>query len=179
MAARSGESDERFTVGERPVSESTCGDNLGSQNSCSSLDLAIEFLRSVCVEVDVPYGGWYRTAGAAVGLSRSMGILVGGDCRVAETFRGKRLECKACSGCGNRVVVTAQRADVGALVCKCLVVCGTGVSMNMEVGRPTRGWYEIAGMTRDQCQGGGSLFSQCRKVVAIPGEHLEAAVVAS
>jgi len=94
-------------------------------------------------------------------------------------MRGEHLECKACSGCGNRVVVTAQCADVGALACKCLVVCGAGVSMSMEVGRPTRSWYEITGMTRDQCQGGGALFSRILNMIAVPGEHLEAAVVVS
>jgi len=179
VAARWDESDEEFTIGKCLVSESTHSDNVGSQILCSSWDLAIVFLHSVCVEVDVPYGGQYRAAGAAFGMSRGMGILVGSDCRVTGTFCGEHLECEACSGCRNQVVETAQHASVGASVCKCLVIRGTGISMSMKIGSPTRGWYEIAGMTRDQCQGGGSLFSRCRKVVAIPGEHLEAAVVAS
>jgi len=36
MAAQSDESDEEFTIGERPVSESTRSDNVGSQISYSS-----------------------------------------------------------------------------------------------------------------------------------------------
>ncbi len=39
------------------VSESTHSVNLGSQTPCSSWDLAIVFLHSMSVEVDVPYGG--------------------------------------------------------------------------------------------------------------------------
>jgi len=95
------------------------------------------FLHSKHVEVGIPYGGRYHTAGAAIGMSQGMGILVGGDCRVAETFHGEHLEVEACSGCGNWVVMTAHHADVGALVCKCLVICGTNVSMNMEAESPS------------------------------------------
>jgi len=36
MAAQLDESNEKFTIGERPVSESTHGDDMGSQISCSS-----------------------------------------------------------------------------------------------------------------------------------------------
>ncbi len=57
MAARSDESDEEFTIGEHPVSESTHSDHVGSQISCSSQDLAIVFLHSECFEMDIPYGG--------------------------------------------------------------------------------------------------------------------------
>ncbi len=132
------------------------------------------------MEADIPYGGQYRVIEAAIGLSCSMGILVGSDCRVAGTFHGECWKCEACSGCGNRVVVTAQHASVGALVCKCHVVSGTGVSMSMEIGSPTSSWYSTMGMTQGQCQGGGALFSsQCRIAVAIPGEHLEAVAVTS
>ena len=95
MAAQLDVSNEEFTVGECPVSESTHNDNVGSQTSCSSLDLAIVFLRSICMETDVPYGGWYHAAGAAVGMSQGMGILVGSDCRVAGTFLCERCESKA------------------------------------------------------------------------------------
>ncbi len=138
------------------------------------------FLHSVCVEADIPYGGQNHAIEAAIGLSCSLGILVGGDCRVAGTFHGERWECEACSSCGNQVVVTAQHADVGALVCKYPVVSGTSTSMSMETRSPTSSWYLIMGMTQGQCQGGGALFgSQCHKVVVIPGEHLEAVAVAS
>jgi len=132
------------------------------------------------MEADVPYGGWHRAAGAACGEGLGVGILVGGDCRVAGTFHGKCWKCEACSGCGNRVVVTAQHASVGALVCNCCVVSGTSVSMSMEIRSPTSSWYLIMGMTQGQCQGGGALFgSRCRIAVAIPGEHLEAVAVTS
>ena len=57
MAAQLDESSEGFTIDGHPVSESTHGDNMGSQTSCSSWDLAIVFLHSVCVKADVPYGG--------------------------------------------------------------------------------------------------------------------------
>ena len=53
MAAQLGESNKWFTIGERPVSESTRSDNMGSQTSCSSWDLAIVFFCSICEEVDV------------------------------------------------------------------------------------------------------------------------------
>jgi len=62
-------SNEEFTIGECPVSGLTCGVDMGSQTSCSSWDLAIVILHSMSMEVDVPYGGWYCAAGAAVGMS--------------------------------------------------------------------------------------------------------------
>jgi len=79
--------------------------------------------------------------------------------------------------CDPEAVLVALDANARCLICP--VVCGTGVSMNMVVGYPTNNWHSIMGMTQDQCQGGRSLFSWCHKVVAIPGEHLEAAVIAS
>ncbi len=133
------------------------------------------FLCSVCMEADVPYSGQYRAAGAAFGMSQGMGILVGSDCRVARTFRGECWECKPCSGCGNWVVVTAQHADVTALACKYPVVCGTGVSMSMDVGSPSSSWYSVAGITQGWCKGDGALIgSWCCIAAVIPGEHLEA-----
>ncbi len=109
-----------------------------------------------------------------------MGILVGGGCRVAGTFRGEHWGSEACSSCRNWVTGTACHVNAGALVCNCPVVSWTFICMNMDVGSPSGSWYSVTGITQGLFRGDGALFgSWCHIVAAIPGKHLKAAVVSS